>query len=307
MQPLVSIVMPVYNTERYLPEAVRSVLAQTFQNWELLVLSDESPGDARSVMAGFDDPRIRFLEHKNGGPAFTRNRGMRESRGEFIAFLDSDDVWLPEKLDKQLALFQQNPDAGVVYSQRETIDEQGRILEGYKPTLYAGKILDRLYVDNFVCMSSAVMRREVMDKVGLIDERLRMSEDFDYWLRVACFFQFAYVDEPLVKYRLHSSQVSTRTDYRIKTVWEIRERFDREFGQHVGFWARRRAKALHFSHKAFRNEQASGRIMVLADYLRALRWYPLDGFSWRGIGRLLLPATLATLYRRMRDRQGNAA
>jgi len=302
MQPLVSIVMPVYNTERYLPEAVQSVLAQTFQNWELLVLSDESPGDARGIMASFDDPRIRFLEHKNGGPAFTRNRGMRESRGEFIAFLDSDDVWLPEKLDKQLAVFQQNPDAGIVYSQREIIDEHGCILEGYKPTLYAGKILNRLYVDNFVCMSSAIMRRAVFEKIGLIDERLRMSEDFDYWLRVACFFEFAPVNEALVKYRVHTAQVSTRTDFRIKTVWEIRERFDQEFGQYVGFWARRRAKALHFSHKAYRNEATAAKASVLADYSRALCWYPLDRFSLRGVVRVLTPRLLINLYRKLRNR-----
>lgn len=302
MQPLVSIVMPVYNTERYLPEAVRSVLAQTFQNWELLVLNDESPGDARGVMDEFDDPRIRFLEHKNGGPAFTRNRGMQESRGDFIAFLDSDDVWLPEKLDKQLDLFRRNPDAGVVYSQRETIDEQGRVLRGYKPRLHSGMILDHLYVDNFVCMSSAIMKRAVFEKVGLIDERLRMSEDFDYWLRVACFFSFAPLDEALVRYRVHTAQVSTKTDYRIKTVWEIRERFEREFGQYVGFRARRRAKALHYSHKAYRNESLAPRGAVLADYLRALLWYPPDRFSWRGVLRLLTPRLLVRLYRRLRNR-----
>lgn len=302
MQPLVSIVMPIYNTERYLPEAVRSVLAQTYQNWELLVLNDESPGDARSVMAGFDDPRIRFLEHKNGGPAFTRNRGIQESRGEFIAFLDSDDVWLPEKLDKQLALFRRNPDVGVVYSQRETIDEQGCVLQGYKPQLHSGMILDRLYVDNFVCMSSAIMKRAVFEKVGLIDERLRMSEDFDYWLRVACFFSFAPLDEALVRYRVHTAQVSKNTDYRIKTVWEIRDRFDREFGQYVGFWARRRAKALHFSHKAYRNESIAPRGEVLANYLRALLWYPPDRFSWRGVLRMLTPRLLVRFYRRLRNR-----
>lgn len=298
MPPLVSIVMPVYNTERYLPEAVASVLAQTYTNWELLVLNDESPGDARGVIAGFDDPRIRFLEHKNGGPAFTRNRGMRESRGEYIAFLDSDDMWTADKLLKQVPVFTRDPAVGVVYSQRETIDENGRVLAGFRPRLYAGKILDRLYVDNFVCMSSAVMRRAVLEKVGYLDERLRMSEDFDYWLRVACFFPFAFVDEPLVRYRVHGAQVSKQTETRIKTVWEIRERFDREFGEHVGFWARRRAKALHFSHKAYRGEAAGPRARILADYLRALCWYPLDRFSWRGVARVLTPRALLDHYRK---------
>jgi len=294
--------MPVYNTERYLPEAVESVIAQTYENWELFVLSDESPGDARTVMAGFDDPRIRFLEHKNGGPAFTRNRGMQESHGEYIAFLDSDDAWVADKLEKQLTVLERDVSVGVVYSQRETIDENGKVLvAGYRPRLYAGWILDRLYVDNFVCMSSAIMRRSVLDKVGSLDEDLRMSEDFDYWLRVACFFPFAFVDEPLVRYRVHGGQVSQKTDMRIKTVWEIRERFDRQFGRHVGFCARRRAKALHFSHKAYRDEQAGARVAVLPNYLRALGWYPFDEFSWRGVARVTMPDALARMCRRMID------
>jgi hypothetical protein len=164
-------------------------------------------------------------------------------------------------------------------------------------------ILNRLYVDNFVCMSSAVMRRAVLEKVGFIDEQLRMSEDFDYWLRVACFFPFRFVDEPLVKYRVHTGQVSNKTDVRIRTVWEIRDRFDREYGQYVGFWARRRAKALHYSHKAYRNELIAPRSTVFPNYLRALIWYPLDSFSWRGVVRLLIPGPLTDLYRKMRTRR----
>jgi len=300
MQPLVSIVMPVYDTERYLPAAVKSVLSQSYANWELLVICDESPGDTRSAMASFIDPRIRFMEHRNGGPAYTRNQGMRESRGDLIAFLDSDDLWAADKLAKQVTLFESDPAVGVVYSQRKTIDENGNCIDGFRPRLYSGWILDRLYVDNFVCMSSVVMRRAVLVKVGFLDERLRMSEDFDYWLRAACFFPFAFVDEPLVSYRIHGDQVSRQTEVRIKTVWEIRERFDRNYGKYVGYWARRRAKALHFSHKAYRGEASMPRARIMADYLRALNWYPLDGFSWRGMARVAAPRMVVQWYRKMR-------
>lgn len=304
MQPLVSIVMPIYNTEPFLPEAVESVLSQTYTSWELLLVNDESPGGACAIAARFTDPRIRYLEHPNAGPAATRNRGIRESKGDFIAFLDSDDAWLPDKLEKQMPLFYRDAAVGVVYSQRTTIDEEGRaVTTGYRPRLYGGMVLDRLYVDNFVCMSSVVMRRAVCDRVGLIDESLRMSEDFDYWLRVACFFPFAYVDEPLVRYRVHTGQVSKKTDVRIRTVWEIRERFDREYRGYVSFWARRQAKALHYSHKAYRNEENAGTVGILADYVRALVWYPLDGFSWRGIARTLVPSALSDAYRRARVRR----
>ncbi len=299
--PLVSVIMPVYNTERFLQAAIASVCAQTYQNWELLLVNDESPGNVREIAAGLADSRIRYLEHKNAGPAFTRNRGMRESCGEFLAFLDSDDVWSAEKLEKQMKIFMAEPETGVVYSQRDTIDEHGRPCPGYRPLLFSGMILDRLYVDNCVCMSSAVMRRTVLDRVGYLDETLTMSEDFEYWLRVACFFPFSFVDEPLVHYRIHGAQVSRKTEIRVETVWEIRKRFDREWGSCVGFRARRQARALHLSHKAYRSERVLPRYAAFFLYLRALGWNPLDGFSWRGLARTLTPAWGAALYRRLRQ------
>ena len=307
--PAVSVVMPVYGTERFLAGAVRSVLAQTYADWELIVLDDSSPGDPAAIMAAFDDPRIRFVRHPNGGPAFTRNQGVILSRGRFVAFLDSDDEWLPEKLARQMAVFAGRPDVDVVYSQRETMDEQGRTVQGFRPRLHEGDVLDEIYVDNCICMSSAVLRREVFDRCGLIDETLRMSEDFDFWLRVACDHHFAAIHEPLVRYRAHPGQVSRNVEWRIKTVWEIRARFDKDHGGKVSPRARRRARALHHSGKGFRAEAAgAGTFEVVGHYLRALAHYPRDGFSWRGLARALAGGTLLGLYRRLRrSRQGGGA
>jgi len=300
MNPLVSVIMPIYGTERYLESAMRSALEQTCQDIELILLNDSSPGNPLSIVRRFKDERIRYLEHENGGPSFTRNRGILESRGRYVAFLDSDDEWLPNKLERQLAVMDDEPTVDVVYSQRLTIDEKGNPVTGYAPRLFSGNILNELYVDNFVCMSSSLLRREVFRKVGFLDESLRMSEDFDFWLRVACDHRFLAIEEPLVRYRVHSEQVSGQTDYRVRTVWEIRERFDREFGSLVSWKARRRAKALHYSRKAYRREGTGERsLMILMGYLQALIQWPLDGFSYRGLARQLLPAAGVGLVRRI--------
>jgi glycosyltransferase involved in cell wall biosynthesis len=299
---LVSVIMPIYNTEEYLSAAIESVLSQTYSNWELLILNDESPGNARDIAAKFTDSRIRYFEHRNSGPSATRNRGLMEGLGEYFAFLDSDDIWYPDKLEKQIDVMEKNPEVGVVYSQRETINEFGEKVKGYQPKLHEGMILNKLWIDNFVCMSSAVISRNVLAEIGFLDETLWMSEDFDYWLRVACKMPFTFVNEPLVKYRLHCNQVSNKTEMRFNVVLDIRRRFETEHAGELSFSARRLQKAYMLCNKASRNEGRLSHRVVLADYLKSLFWFPLYISSWRGIVRILLPHFLIDFYRKLKAR-----
>jgi glycosyltransferase involved in cell wall biosynthesis len=291
--PLVSIIMPIYKTEIYLPDAIESVLLQSYPNWELLLLNDESPGGAYEVATRFNDPRISYFEHSNSGPAATRNRGMKECKGDYIAFLDSDDVWNPLKLEKQIEVFKRCPDIGVVYSQRETINEYGVLTSGYKPELFKGKILNKLWIDNFVCMSSAVISRNVINEIGYFDEMLRMSEDYDYWLRVSTRFNFDFVDEPLVKYRIHNSQVSNQTDLRLSVVTEITKRFEDLYGDQLSPMVRRIAKSYALSTKAARNINKQSIYKILKYYIESLYWYPLHAPSWKGIVKALFPQLIS--------------
>lgn len=301
MNPIVSIIMPIYNTEIFLGAAIRSVLSQTFSSWELLLLDDESPGEAHLIASQFIDSRIRYLVHPNSGPSFTRNRGIRESRGKYIAFLDSDDIWLPEKLEKQMEVFQSRPDVGVVFSQRDTIDQSGVLLpNGYKPQLYEGMILNQLWVDNFICMSSAIIRREAIDKIGFFDESLRMSEDFDYWLRVACKIKFAAIQESLVQYRLHGDQISKKTDLRNQVCTHVRKRFEKENGEFLSKSARHIANAYILTNQANRSHGKVSTWKVMEYYARALWCYPFLGHTWRGIARVLLPQFILSFIRNMR-------
>lgn len=296
-EALVSIVVPIFNTEEFLPYAIRSVLSQSYKNWELLLLNDGSEGNAREVMEHFYDPRIKYFEHSNKGPAATRNRGMRESLGSYIAFLDSDDVWNYDKLAKQMALFNKDPRVGVVYSQRETVNRYAEVISGYQPKLYKGMVLNRLWVDNFVCMSSAIIHRRVVETIGYFDENLRMSEDFDYWLRVAYKFPFAYINEPLVKYRKHEGQVSLKTDMRFATCIRIRERFDLQHNDSLSFTARRISKANQIAEIAHYNKSKLSTLGALKGHLRALLWYPFLGLAWNEIAHIFIPRPLINVLR----------
>lgn len=297
--PLVSVVIPVFNAERYLAESVASALGQSRREIEVLIVDDGSTDGSRQIAQELAaDPRVRLLSGVNGGPARARNLGIRESRGEFVAFLDADDLWLPHKLDRQIPLFSENPSPDVVYSQRLTVDADGRTVEGYRPPVPSGRILDEMWVDNFICMSSAVVRREVFDRVGLLDETLRMSEDFDFWLRTALHCEFRGVEEPLVKYRVHGEQTSRRTEERVRVAWEIRGRFEAEHGIHLGGEARRRARARHFATRGLREEREGERWRSLVSYLRALRFEPLNEMAMRGVAKAVLPGCVSAWFRK---------
>jgi glycosyltransferase involved in cell wall biosynthesis len=191
--------MAAKNYARFLPEAVESVLAQSFADWELLIIDDGStdatPAAARPFLA---DDRVRYFRADKLGQPRAKNLGIGLSRGEFVAFLDADDAWEPTKLKKQLAIFRDNPGVGVVFCRRSLIDEKGTpIAARQAPPPPRGRVLPAMFVQNFVCFSSAVVRREVFAHVGRFDPQWDLAIDFDLWLRVARHHGFDFVDEEL--------------------------------------------------------------------------------------------------------------
>ena len=215
---MISIVTPAYNAAAYLGETGRSVLAQTFRDWEWLIVDDGSTDATREVAAGFGDARVRPIAAAHSGlPAAARNRGLAEARGEFIAFLDADDRWLPGKLALQAACFDANPAAGLVFSRyRYFFEEWERPSRMTAPNLRdvpnPGMLYGRLFFHNLVALSTAVVRRALLDAHGGFDEdpRQRGTEDYELWLRLAPHAPFAFVDLPLMTYRLHARGLSRK-------------------------------------------------------------------------------------------------
>lgn len=289
-QPLVSVVIPSYNAAQYLPETLRSVLGQTYRNLEVIVVDDGSTDSTGTVIQEFvADSRVRYFQQPNGGAASARNRGVLESRGELVAFLDSDDLWQPEKLEKQVPLFR-DPAVGIVYSDREHINEHGeRIpcnpLVPYRGTCLAGQLLIR----NFVPMSSAVMRRDVFDKAGPFDTTLSRSEDLDFWLRAALHYGFDFVHEPLVLHRKWAAQLTSNK----AKVWEsnlrIQDRFLREHPGVVKPQDRRRGWAIRYTGRGRVYVNEGRRLAAIGEFLRALCNDPGYQPAFRELAKVFLP------------------
>lgn len=200
--PVVSVVIPTYNRGDVLGRSIRSVLEQTYSDFEVLVVDDGSSDHTASVVRDFDDSRVNYLAHEeNRGAAAARNTGIRAANGEFIAFQDSDDEWLPRKLEKQMAVFDRVPEeVGVVYSAFYDIaeEETNRVPDTATESI-DGDVHERLLEFNFISTQVAVVRRGCFRTVGLFDEDLPRLIDWELWIRLSEQYRFEFIDEPLVK------------------------------------------------------------------------------------------------------------
>ena len=195
---LVSIIMPTYNCGRFIAESIRSVLAQTYTNWELLIVDDCSTDNTAQVVGSFNDPRIHYLRNEqNKGAALTRNKALREAKGRYIAFLDSDDLWLPAKLEHQIAFMQQN---GYAFSYHEYTE----IDEDDKPTgiiVTGPRLVTKIGMYAF-CWPGCLTVMYDATKVGLIQiEDIKKNNDYDMWLKVCKKTDCYLLEENLAKYR----------------------------------------------------------------------------------------------------------
>ena len=206
----VSVVIPAYNAMAYLPATLESALKQTFDDFEVLIIDDGSSDNIKDwFFSQSIDPRARLICQPNGGLSKARNTGILHSSGEYIAFLDADDLWESEKLEKQVAILDNDLSAGLVYSWIACIDEFGRFTGRIRGSTIEGMVWAELVKGNFVqCGSVPLVRRDCFSTVGLFDESLRSVEDLDLWLRIAKLYSFRVVKEPLVYYRQHSTSLS---------------------------------------------------------------------------------------------------
>jgi glycosyltransferase involved in cell wall biosynthesis len=300
MTPAVSVVVATYNYGRYLAGALESVLAQTFTHFEVLVIDDGSTDDTPEVAARFrSDPRVSYVRVEHGGQPQAKNTGLRLARAPLVAFLDADDLWMPHKLERQLPLFESTARPAVVFSERVQIDAGGRPLVSPQPPFPRGRVLGEMFKDNFICFSSVVVRRHVVESVGLFDESLALAIDYDLWLRVAKHHTFDNVAEPLVKYRVGHANLSSRVEERLRTVLGIMDRFlDEQGGRRLLSPALvRRAYAETYCHLALYAGERS-RWAAYGWLLRALLQRPVHLPAWHGLVSVPLPEQVRRWLRR---------
>lgn len=222
--PGVSVIMNCLNCAKYLREAIDSVYAQTYTNWEIIFWDNVSTDDSAEIAKSYDGKLRYFCGEATVPLGHARNLAIENARGKCIAFLDCDDMWLPEKLEKQMELLEKNPDVMLVYSNSCTVDHGGDVLkisfDSGKPA--RGEIFNELLSHyNFIPLLTVVIRKDVLDEVGLFDNRYNVAEEYDLFLRIAYKHPVDYVEEPLARYRVHESNVSHNRDAGIREELEI--------------------------------------------------------------------------------------
>ena len=206
--PLISVILPTFNRGWILKEAVDSVLAQEFEDFELIVVDDGSTDNTRELLMGYSDS-LRVMYQQNAGVSAARNRGIREATGGYIAFLDSDDLWLPKKLSIQTAFFKDKPDARVCQTEEIWIRNGVRVNPKKRHRRDSGIIFERSVHLCLVSPSAVMIRRDLFDQVGLFDESIPACEDYDLWLRIGSRYPVYLIETPLIiKRGGHSDQLS---------------------------------------------------------------------------------------------------
>lgn len=207
--PLISVIIPVYNGEKTIQETIESVLNQTFIDLELIVINDGSQDATLKVVERIQDSRLKVFSYPNAGQSTSRNRGISLATGEYISFIDADDLWTPDKLEAQLKALQANPKAAVAYSWTDWIDESSHNLGKGSRNTEQGEVFAKLLLNDFVANGSNVLiRRQALNEVGGFDASVTPAEDWDMWLRLAVHYEFVAVQSPQVLYRISPNSAS---------------------------------------------------------------------------------------------------
>jgi glycosyltransferase involved in cell wall biosynthesis len=209
MYPKVSVIIPVYNGERFIAGAIESALAQTYENLELLIVNDGSTDRSGEKISPYLDlPNVRYIEQENKGVAAARNTGIRNAAGDLIAFLDQDDLWLPKKLELQVEYLLNHPDVPLVHANVDCIDDAGEAVNFHWDTGVEGMCFRELFARNRIAVLTVVVRIECLREVGLLNENLPGLDDYELWLRIARRFPIGHMEDVVALYRFHDLNVS---------------------------------------------------------------------------------------------------
>lgn len=221
MIPCVSVIVPTYNRASVLKRAVESVLSQSFCDWELIVVDDGSTDNTQDLLKSYvNHSKVRFFKTKNKGVSAARNLGVRQALGSWIAFLDSDDQWLPEKLEKQVNYSKKHRDISIVHGDEVWIRQGVRVNPMKKHQKSGGDIFAQALKLCCISPSAVFIKKNLFDKVGGFKENFPVCEDYDLWLRITGHYPVGYIDDFLIKkYGGHRDQLSSQ--YKAMDYWRV--------------------------------------------------------------------------------------
>ncbi len=306
MPPGVSVVIPACNAGQFIAEAIDSVLAQTFTDFEVIVVDDGSTDDTREVVARFTDPRLRYVYQDHAGVSAARNAGIRRAQGRYIAFLDADDWWLPEKLALQVQLLESRPEVGLVYCGAYRV-RNGRIISKFRAR-YRGDVFEPLLVrGNEKVMagsaSAVIIRKECLEQVGGFDEDCFAAEDWEMWLRLAAQYEFDCVPDCLVAVRFHEENTSAKVE-RMRQGISItfRKIFENLALQHKIEPIKERAKSQEYLLLGIYSARIGETRLARQYFMKSLKLHPLCRGTWLYLLSSLLGRRLVNWAEFLRER-----
>ena len=232
-EKLISVIIPAHNTAQYIARAIRSVLAQTYRNFEIIVVDDCSSDNLAEVVAQFNDQRINYIRHEiNRGASTARNTGLKIAKGEYVAFLDSDDEWFADKLQKQVDVFNKSHlNTGLVYTGLRWIQESDKTVIQEKIPNHRGNIHQDLLNGSCIeSLSTPLIKTVVAREAGDFDESLPARQDWDFWIRISEKSTIDFVPEVLVNYFIHPNSISSSIINKIKGTELVLEKYHDDFG-----------------------------------------------------------------------------
>ena len=313
--PLISVIIPAYNAASLIERTLRSVLAQTYQNLEVLVVDDGSTDQTSAVVAAIahQDPRVKLLHQANAGVAAARNLAIAQAQGEFIAPMDADDLWYPENLEKQVqCLIQGGPQMGLVYSWSVDIDEQDALLGGFRAAEIQGQVYATLVCHNFLGNASASMiRRSCLEQVGWYESKLRSQqaqgcEDWDLYLRIAEKFEFGVVPAFLVGYRKLTASMSGDYQQMARSHTLVMQAVRQRHPELPAFVFRLSSSNLYFyfAHQSHRSRSHRTTLYWLGQSIQA---DPLSCWIRLGLYRLTIQSVWGSVRGSQKDAPGSPA
>nr|WP_236621980.1 glycosyltransferase family A protein [Rhodopirellula maiorica] len=282
--------IPAYNASEFLPQTLDSVLAQTYKSMEVIVVDDGSTDDTQGCVSTFlSDSRVRYHWKENGGDGSARNEGIRISTAPYVAFVDADDLWYPDKLEKQMPLFDQKIKPGIVFSDRDLINEKGEPILGCQWPLFRGnRLYERLLIQNFVPTSAAVVAREVFKEVGMFDENIRYVCDRDFWLRASLKFPFDFVPKALEAHRKWGNQMTSNKLAFAEAALQLITRFVREHQDLIDASLESKIWSAAYARRGICLGESGRYRGALEDLLYAIRQRPTNRQAVKSLIKLVL-------------------
>jgi glycosyltransferase involved in cell wall biosynthesis len=302
---MISVIIPTYNSEKYIKEALDSVIYQTYKNIEIIVVDDGSTDQTYEILQPYIDRNgIKYVYQENSGPALARNQGITNATGDFVAFLDADDIWLPHFLEKLYERLYYNNDIGFVYCDNYYVDEQKKYIENYirETRKYSGNICTNLLCEHFILTPSVLIRKKCFDVIGLFDESLRVGEDYEFFLRLAFAYNADFVDEKLWERRVLKNSLS-RQDFVIDATNDL-STLKRFIKQHLDLYINNkktiddRLSYYHFSF-GYNCLETGKNIMALQQFIFSL-YYKITVKTFKNILYCMFPLNIRQLIKSIR-------